>query len=66
MNNTVTQLKSLVLERADPGTDMGESELLRIIDETVCEYAHANYTPVSMRQKLRKNIYNSIRKLDIL
>ncbi|MDO5340433.1 MAG: CpaF family protein [Eubacteriales bacterium] len=60
------KIRKLVYERLDIGRDIADSELYQVID--TCIYEESRNIVISIRQKeeLKKRIYNSIKKLDIL
>lgn len=55
-----------VLERLDYHKDISDEELIFFIDSEISEYKKIRYINISQRQKLKKDIYNSLRGLDIL
>lgn len=66
MEELYMKIRKLVYERLDIGRDIADSELYQVID--TCIYEESRNIVISIRQKeeLKKRIYNSIKKLDIL
>ncbi len=55
-----------VQERMDYGRDMTDEEVEETIDETLLEELSLSVYPVEMRRRLRKELFDSLRRLDIL
>lgn len=66
MEELYMKIRKLVYERLDIGRDIADSELYQVID--TCIYEESRNIVISIRQKeeLKKRLYNSIKKLDIL
>ena len=60
------KLQQEVLESIDLTTDITDDELLNTIDQILVLKSRENYISVQEKRKLRREIFNSIRKLDIL
>lgn len=64
------QLKELlqkkVMEDIDLTREISDEELYLIIDHILIDYCKTVYIPMQEKQSLRKQIFNSIRKLDVL
>ena len=54
------------MERLDISRDMPDQEILSVIDEAVCERARTEVLTVEKRRELRKEVFYSLRRLDIL
>ncbi len=63
---TRRQLQQKVLETVDLSRDLTDEELLEQIDETLCMKGKECYIGMKERLRLKKEIFNSIRRLDIL
>ncbi len=55
-----------VQERMDYGRDMTDEEVEETIDEILLEELSLSIYPVEMRRRLRKELFDSLRRLDIL
>lgn len=60
------EVHELVCNRMDLSRDMEDSEVWHLIDDTVIAHARAYALTLRERQKLAKEIFDMIRKLDIL
>lgn len=60
------KLKQEVLDRIDLTADISDEELLNVIDEILVVKSRQNYISMQEKRRLRREIFNSIRKLDIL
>ncbi len=59
-------LRERVIARIDLERDIDDEELLKIIREEICEYGKIVPLPIPGRKRLEREIYHSLRKLDIL
>ena len=60
------ELKEKVLQKIDYGREMTDREVEDIIDEVMLQEEFAQVCPVSMRQRIRKELFDSMRRSDIL
>ena len=60
------KLQQEVLGSIDLTTEISDEELLNTIDQILILKSRENYISVQEKRKLRREIFNSIRKLDIL
>lgn len=60
------RLKSEIRFELQSRSQMEEGELLNSIDRAVTEEGRRRYLPLQMRKRLRKRLYDSFRRLDIL
>ncbi|MDF2820541.1 MAG: putative conjugal transfer protein [Clostridiales bacterium] len=60
------QLKAGVLEKIDLSRDMEDDEIKELILEQIQFISKDNYIPINKKDTLANQIFNSIRKLDIL
>lgn len=60
------KLQQEVLDSIDLTTEITDEELLNTIDQILVLKSKENYISVQEKRKLRREIFNSIRKLDIL
>ena len=61
-----SELRDRVIARMDLERDIDDDELLQIIREEICEFGKRVPLPIPKRKRLEREIYNSLRKLDIL
>ncbi len=59
-------LQEDVLESIDLSTEISDEELLSTIDERLLVRSRENYISMQEKRRLRRDIFNSIRKLDVL
>lgn len=60
------KLKKRILERLDFIEEIDDEGILDLIDEEVLQAGKNEYLPVQKQQRLRQDLFNGIRKLDIL
>lgn len=60
------QLKCRVLERLDCSEEIGDDKVYEWIDKEVLQYGQEIYISLEEKLRLRQEIFNSLRKLDIL
>lgn len=60
------KLRQMVQERLDYGRDYTDEEVEDTIDEVLMEQENLELCPVEMRRRLRKELFDSLRRLDIL
>lgn len=60
------KLKYAVQERMDYGRDYSDEEVDELIDETILLREELSFCSVESRRQLKKELFNSLRKLDIL
>ena len=66
MDDLKDLLKQKVIEDIDLSREVTEEELYDIIDRSLINYSKEHYISMSEKQKLRRDIFNAIRRLDIL
>lgn len=59
-------LREKVLEEIDLHRETSEEEIYERIDRTLLRYSKEEYISIPYKQKLKRDIFNSIRKLDVL
>ena len=59
-------LRSKVLERVDYGRDLTDEEVGDIIDDVLLNEPGISTCPVQLRRRLKKELFDSLRRLDIL
>ncbi|HHU72474.1 MAG TPA: CpaF family protein [Clostridiales bacterium] len=72
MNNHINQtslkeeVQKIVLEEMDLSRDPSDEEIYKTIDRILVEKGKKRYVSLKEKRELRKEIFNSIRKLDVL
>ena len=59
------KLRQMVQERLDYGRDYTDEEVEDTIDEVLMEQESLELCPVELRRRLRKELFDSLRRLDI-
>ena len=59
-------LKEKLLQRMEHYRDNTDEEILDLIDEVLIEEGHQRYLPLAERAGIRQDLFNSVRRLDIL
>lgn len=59
-------LKQKIMNDIDLSREVTDEELYDLIDRTLVNYSREEYISIQEKRRLRKDIFNSIRKLDIL
>ena len=62
----IEELREEVLKRLDISREVKDEEILEYIDEVITKKSREEYLSLSVRRQLRKNIFDSLRRLDIL
>ncbi len=64
------KLRELVREQITdsllPGDELSEERLRQIIGNYICEFSHEEYIRLNEKRKMKRDIFNSIRKMDVL
>ncbi|MDE7060566.1 MAG: CpaF family protein, partial [Lachnospiraceae bacterium] len=60
------ELCDYVMQAVDLSHDLTDEELYDLIDESICTRMKDEYISIGEKLRLRKDIFNSIRRLDIL
>ncbi len=60
------ELCDYVMQAVDLSHDLTDEELYDLIDESICTRIKDEYISIGEKLRLRKDIFNSIRRLDIL
>ena len=66
MEELYMNIRKLVYERLDTGRDIDDAELYQVIDACIYEESRNVVIPIRQKEELKKRLYNSIKKLDIL
>lgn len=59
-------LKNKILKAIDLGREVSDDELYQTIDQTIINHSKEEYISMQEKRRLRRDIFNSIRRLDIL
>lgn len=62
----INKLREKVMEKIDVSTEISDDKVKEIIDEVILEYGNEKGLSVREKYRLQKEIYDSIRGLDIL
>ena len=65
-NLRIDGLKELLLQKLERTLNASDEEILSMIDEVLIEAGHERYLRLSQRDRIRRELFNSIRRLDIL
>lgn len=60
------EFRARLMERLERHREMSDEEIYGIIDQLVLESGTENYVRLSERSQIRKELFNSVRRLDIL
>ncbi len=67
MRGTIEELcRREILERAARAEELSDGSLYQVIDEVMGEMAKEHYLPLSERTSMRRRLFDSFRRLDIL
>lgn len=64
--NLKQELGQMVRERLDYGRDLTDEEVENVIDDVLLEQSEIAMCPVELRRRLKKELFDSLRRLDIL
>lgn len=59
-------IRNLVLERLELSREIEDAEIYEAIDQEILKAGRQHYISMTEKQKLRKELFNSMRRLDIL
>lgn len=60
------EIKNLVLKQMDLSKELKDEEIFEVIDEILLEKSKNRYISIENKKRLRREVFNSIRRLDIL
>lgn len=66
MESLKSQLQDAVIGKIDLSRELQDEEILEVIDDTLIAFSKTNYISIQDKRRLRREIFNSIRRLDIL
>ncbi len=62
----IEKIRKEVLNRLDQTRELADEEIWRCIDEVVVQFSKREYLPLPKRSQVRKGVFDSLRRLDIL
>lgn len=62
----ITELKKEIISRIDVTKEISDEQVYEIIDKVIYESVRREYINIAVRLKLRRDIFNSLRRLDVL
>ena len=66
MDNKEGHVRQLVYEQLDSNSDIDDRQLMEIIDESIYEMSRKTIISIRDRESIRRNVFNSMRKMDVL
>lgn len=66
MEDLKKSIKEEIIGKIDLSRNVTDEEIINIIDETIIAKSFENYININEKVKIRKEIFNSLRKLDVL
>lgn len=64
--DSMEQIRKEIMERLDLSREVPDVEILSLIDEAVCRRAREEILSLDMRRQLRREVFYSLRRLDLL
>lgn len=62
----IEKVRQEVLKRLDQTRELSDEEIWECIDEVIVWYSKREYFPLSRRSQVRKGVFDSLRRLDVL
>lgn len=66
MDSQKQLLQDMVIKKIDLTKELQDEEILDVIDDTLLSQGRSSYLTMQEKRRLRKDIFNAIRRLDIL
>lgn len=66
MDTRKQELQEMVIKKIDLSRELRDEEILEVIDEVILSQSSKSYVSMQDKRRIRKEIFNSIRRLDIL
>lgn len=66
LDNTEIMLRDRVREQLDLSTDISENELNALIDSVLQQICRERMIPVTLRERLKKDVFNSMRRFGVI
>lgn len=60
------EMKQRILAELDMSQEIDDMEVRRLVDQCIMEYKGTTELPLSVRIKLRKELFNTVRRMDVL
>lgn len=60
------EMKQRILAELDMSQEIDDMEVRRLVDQCIMEYKGTTELPLPARMKLRKELFNSVRRMDVL
>ena len=60
------EIRNYVMGQLDLSRELPDEEIFQVIDEAICQRAKRQVLSISKRKELRKNVFYSLRRLDVL
>ncbi len=60
------QLTERVMQTADVSRELSDKELLEVIEQVIRDCWQKRYLSIELRRQLKREIFNSLRRLDVL
>ena len=60
------EMKQCILAELDMSQEIDDMEVRRLVDQCIMEYKGTTELPLSVRIKLRKELFNTVRRMDVL
>lgn len=60
------EMKQRILAEIDMSQEIDDMEVRRLVDQCIMEYKGTTELPLSVRIKLRKELFNTVRRMDVL
>ena len=65
-NECKVELRKIILDRLDCFNDVDDEEVYTVIDQAILEKNKGTYISLKEKRRLRTELFNSLRKLDVL
>ena len=66
MDTRKQELQEMVIKKIDLSRELRDEEILEVIDEVILSQSSKSYVSMQDKRRIRKEIFNAIRRLDIL
>lgn len=60
------KIKNMILKKIDVSCEISDERVLKLIDEALGSYSKTAYIDIDTKIKIRRDVFNSIRRLDVL
>ena len=59
-------IRAKVMQRIDLSGDIEDNRVREVIDQCILEYSAKNQLSVKEKQEIKRDLFNSLRRLDVL